>query len=382
MRKIYIIDYIGEHSGVKYYLDSFKRSLQDLNEYEVEILSNYSESNAKRPFFKNHYQGIILRKLFNLIVNILRLYKFVGRNLDDVFIYEAYGTKIDVPFIKIISKAPNHVIDIHEAIAQNEDANKSLLSSFSWLYENFVKTAISHSCRTNNYLINFKYSGKLFNVPHFRYNVDGNFDMNNIASEILCCYDDSKINLLFFGNVNESKGIDILFEALNSLFIDEKNKINLVVAGKDFDGSINRVKLDERIQNVKILRFITDDELKYLYSRCDYVLLPYRKTSQSGIIEMSLNFRKPIIASNIPYFEKTLSEFPSFGILTSGIMPDDFAKGIKLAIAKKENDTVFFNSSDYDKYTNRKEIKDFFINFNEWVKKCNYSVLHPGSPEK
>lgn len=368
MGKIYIIDYLGEHSGVKYYLNSFKELLQEKKDFRVEILSNYSET-ENPPFFLNHYKGNILKKLFKLGINIFRMYHQIRKHPEDIYIYEAYGTRIDVPFLEIITKSPHHVIDVHEAIAQNKDDNKSLLKIFHKLYKNCVKTAISHSDRTNDYLKEFNYTNLLLNVPHFRYHVDNKYNIDNIPDAIVKSISKDKLNLLFFGNISESKGIDILFEALNSLSSKEKEKINLIIAGKDFDGCIDRIVLDDNIQNVRFLRFITDDELKYLYSKCDFVALPYRKTSQSGIVEMSFNFNKPIIASNIHYFKNILSEFPTFGILSSGIHPNDFAQSIKEAIKAKQDNKRFFNQDNIDKYTNRKEIATFSRKFNSWLHK-------------
>ena len=69
------------------------------------------------------------------------------------------------------------------------------------------------------------------------------------------------------------------------------------------------------------LKHINDDELVFLYKNTDYVVLPYRKTSQSGILEMAFYFKKPIIASNIPYFNMMLSKFKSFGMLTDLDIP-------------------------------------------------------------
>jgi glycosyltransferase involved in cell wall biosynthesis len=42
---------------------------------------------------------------------------------------------------------------------------------------------------------------------------------------------------LFFGNVNESKGIDILLKAFNILPASVAEKSNIIIAGKDFDGN-------------------------------------------------------------------------------------------------------------------------------------------------
>lgn len=121
---------------------------------------------------------------------------------------------------------------------------------------------------------------------------------------------------MFFGNLNESKGVDILLQAFNLLSDENANKFNLIIAGKDFDGAIDRVKIKDN-RSVRIFkRHISDDELRFFYNQVDFLCLPYRKTSQSGILEMAFYFKKPIIASDIPYFQQTLTTFPSFGILS------------------------------------------------------------------
>ena len=116
-----------------------------------------------------------------------------------------------------------------------------------------------------------------------------------------------------------------------------------------------------------ILRHIGDDELVYLYKHTDYVALPYRKTSQSGILEMAFYFRKPILASDVPYFNKMLTEFPSFGILSDKDVP---AYAATLAsVIGQHSSAAYFLDEDYFRYTNRIEIKVFKQQFDAWIKR-------------
>ena len=93
--------------------------------------------------------------------------------------------------------------------------------------------------------------------------------------------------------------------------------------------------------------------------------MPYRKTSQSGILEMAFYFQKPVVATDIPYFKKVLSEFPSFGILT-GNDSTGYAKCLA-NIIENPSQFVFFSDSDYSKYSNRKEVEAFRVEFMKWI---------------
>lgn len=366
MNNIYLVDYLGIHCGMHYYLEAFKRVISNISDYKVSILSNYSDDKSEKPFFINQYKGNILKKGFSLILNLNKLRKFVNRHKNEVFIYLTYGNRIDEYFMKIISKCPNHIIDIHEAIAQNVDADLSLINRFKELYSTKIKNVVSHSSRTEDFLNEYGYGEFRFHVPHFKYVFPKDYDLSILNEEIKVAPEKDKINVLFFGNLSEAKGVDILMESLNFLTDDAANKLNVIIAGKDFDGSVRRVKVRAG-RNIKIfLRHISDDELRYLYQNVDYLSLPYRKTSQSGILEMAFYFKKPIIASDVTYFRKTLEEFPSFGVL-SGNSPEEYAKTLS-EITKNHSTSVYFSDEDYARYENRKEISQFKKELSEWLK--------------
>ena len=85
------------------------------------------------------------------------------------------------------------------------------------------------------------------------------------------------MNILFFGNITYDKGIDILISAVNDLEPELRCKANVIIAGKDCDGTVYRVQPSDKAAFKIVLRHIEDDELVYLYEHTDYVALPYRK---------------------------------------------------------------------------------------------------------
>lgn len=350
-----------------YYNDAFVKILSKLPETKVCVLSNYSIQKKEKAFFHYQYHGCKLYKLGCLILNYLILFSFVLRHRKECFIYLSYGNKIDLPFMWIISLVRKHLIDIHEAIAQNVDSNKRLKQAFRNLYTNRIKSVIVHSNRTDQFLNEYSYTGKRLYVPHFRYQFNKDCNMTEVQEEVVNAITTKKTNILFFGNINFSKGIDILIDAVNRLKPNIYEKVNVIIAGKDFDHTIETVKPKHPELFHIILRHINDSELIYLYQNTDYVVLPYRKTSQSGILEMAFYFRKPIIASNIPYFEQVISKFPSFGVL-GGNHASTFAETLS-AVIEQHTAMSFFSEDDWDNYIHRKEVEEFKKQLALWLTK-------------
>ena len=346
-----------------YYLDAFKRILESIDGVKVGIVSNYSD-NGKAPVLLNQYKGNMINKMAAAGRNLIRLRRFIRNHKDDRFIYLTYGNILDPYFLKVISRAPHHCIDIHEALAQNEDSNLRLRGKLAKVYSSSITDVITHSTRTDDYLMQFGFEGNRYEVPHFKYVFPREYNPANISDELRNSVIKGKVNILFFGNITREKGIDILLDAVNNLSDNDASRVNVIVAGKDIDGVYKRVKVKPDRSVSFFTRHITDDELIFLYENVDYLALPYRKTSQSGILEMAFYFKKPIIASDIPYFRKMLTQFPSFGYL-DGNSSKDFSYALHEILKRKPSD--FFNEDDYARYENRTEVNEFKEHFKEWL---------------
>jgi D-inositol-3-phosphate glycosyltransferase len=108
--------------------------------------------------------------------------------------------------------------------------------------------------------------------------------------------------LLFFGQIKESKGLDILLEAMNLVHDPD---IHLMIAGsaRDVDPQDMIESLVEpAVQNQIHLhhRYISDQERDSLFKACDALVIPYRRIYNSGVLMMGLSYGKSVIASDLP----------------------------------------------------------------------------------
>lgn len=106
--------------------------------------------------------------------------------------------------------------------------------------------------------------------------------------------------ILFFGFIRDYKGLDVL---LKSMALLKEEKISLIVAGEFYSNSqfylnlINELKIKDRVY--LFTDFIPTSDVKYYFSASDAVILPYKDATQSGIVQIAMNFRKPVIATNV-----------------------------------------------------------------------------------
>lgn len=125
-------------------------------------------------------------------------------------------------------------------------------------------------------------------------------------------------HFIMFGNNTPYKGTDILIEAIQQLPSDMRDSIKLTVAGQTSDNYLTELKAkSEGLDTFFIPTFIPEQQLYSLIDDADYIALPYRQISQSGVLLLALYFRKPLIVSDLPSFKETLKGFEDNMFFTS-----------------------------------------------------------------
>lgn len=139
--------------------------------------------------------------------------------------------------------------------------------------------------------------------------------------------------ILFFGRIDEYKGVGILIEAY--LKSDALNHgVKLVIAGKgNLKCNVNHLPKEIIIIN----EYIENNVLASLIQNCKFVVLPYLTATQSGCVMSSFAFNKPILATRVGDLpNEVLDDISGFVCEPNNI--EDLSKNISMMCALNLNE--------------------------------------------
>lgn len=113
---------------------------------------------------------------------------------------------------------------------------------------------------------------------------------------------------LFFGQIRESKGLNILVEAFQRAR-ETVPGIYLVIAGRNRDVQPGFLDEISRLANVVVEnRYFSEDEKAVLFEAVDAVVLPYLQAYQSGVLVEAISQGVPVIASAVGNLSELVNE--------------------------------------------------------------------------
>ena len=125
--------------------------------------------------------------------------------------------------------------------------------------------------------------------------------------------------LLFFGQIKETKGLDLLLDALTMT----DTSTELIVAGRmrrhsfsKYQTLIDKYKLNSRVK--LFIQYISPAMRNSLFQIADAVVLPYRMVYQSGVMLMAMSYGKAVIASDLPPNKEIISHEQNGFLFASG----------------------------------------------------------------
>lgn len=348
---IHIFDLLGSYCGMHYYDIAFAEVLRQRG-HQCLIHSNFVEKGLSEKYFPQFFACNRMLGLLRFFCAYVRFLIFVLTHQNDKIVYLTYGELYELPFLLAISLSKNGWVDVHEIHALKYKDDSKVSEMFERLYKHHIHHVIYHSQRTLDILKNDRLD--MVYVPHFKYVFQRNYDENKLSGDVKRCFLSDSPKFLFFGNLSTVKGIDTVMDVFKNL--EQTKDFELVIAGKNVE-NIDFASLKSK--KIKVLdRHINDDELVYLYSKTDYLLLPYKKSSQSGIFAMAAYFHKPMILSDIPYFKSMIEKFPSFGRLSSLTEYKESVISVMSGNIQK-----YYTQADCDRFEMKKEIDDFVNKF-------------------
>lgn len=278
----------------------------------------------------------IPEKFFNLLLYYWKLLLFVFRHRratihftglfrNDLIIIE--GVLLSFAFRMAASR---YIYTAHNVLPHNRERSRLFRCVYRLAYRipHFV---VVHTPKTRRVLI------EQFGVPDARIRVMSIGLNEEVAATTLgragsraqIGYGDMAKVILFFGRIDEYKGLDLLIEAFDLLELPDSR---LMIAGAFRSGGYRerilagiagaRRRVDIRLD----ARLVPNEEVGVLFDASDVLCLPYRNIYQSGLLFLAMRFGKPVVTTNVG----SLAEFvtPDIGLVTK----TNDAQGIANAI--------------------------------------------------
>lgn len=297
-------------------------SYNNLELYDKSLISNKSEKFeilyfCNKRFTGEDLAGVSLNKVFNYsnmpkllkplsyILSLLKLLLFSISSKPNIIHIQWFKLPVfDYYFyhlLKVLHPKTKFIHTAHNVLPHTP--KRTDRKNYIKLY-NLVDSIIVHTENSQdelNLLLKTNDSeNKVVVIPHglLSYPIDETLVNKKINSLDFLHPKHKKIVFSCLGYQNHYKGIDIVVDLwLNSPKFRNNNKIILLIAGK---GHIPRLNEIQQLENTFINNNFLDDITFLSYLKLsDVILLPYRKISQSGLLLTAMNYKKPVIASNI-----------------------------------------------------------------------------------
>ena len=141
--------------------------------------------------------------------------------------------------------------------------------------------------------------------PHPLYNIFGEkLDKHDARSYIEENYKlkfgTDKI-ILFFGFIRKYKGLMYLLDAMPEIL--KSDNVKLMIAGEFYDDEkpykekIKELGFENNI--ILLSDFMPDEKVRYFFSACDCLVLPYTDATQSGIVQIAYYYDKPAVVTDV-----------------------------------------------------------------------------------
>lgn len=278
-----------------------KTEFINFNYYNYFFDINNNNFISKYPKFKSLLKGILY-----VFMHIYLLYCVKKIKPHIIHFQWSRIAVIDCFFLYFYNHIPV-VYTMHNTTLNHGDVSfVNYLNAGFKLFLNRVSSIIVHTKYSQQkFLESFeKYKHKVNVVPHglltFKDKKNTPINFYNFASEKV---------ILFFGNIQHYKGLDIL---INAMYYLKKENIKLLIVGRSQISIKNLKALSKKLDVDKHifwrLAYITEEEVSETFKVAKAIILPHRHIDQSGVLMSAINFEMPIIASNLGGFSEIIED--------------------------------------------------------------------------
>lgn len=355
MVKVAVIEPVGSHGGMDYYDTGLCAGLQrngiDVTWYTSDISSPRGSYNINvvKTFSNIWGKDSSWKRGLRYVAGLFRTYIDAKKRRIDIAHFHFFHVGI-MEFLSVLLArlvALKVIITVHDVEAFKAGLTSDSLRSIA--YKLAAKIIVHNEISKKELLQSSTLSAeKITIIPHGSYNGLIDAPISKAEARTKLGLPEAAKTILFFGQIKEVKGLDILLEAFGKNNLQNQSLV-LVIAGKVWkDDFAKYQKIIDQYQigeSCKLfIRYIPDSELTYFYSAADLVVLPYRKIYQSGVLLMSMSFGRPVLASNLPGMTAIIKHGEN-GYLFESENSHDLAKQLTSIFSSGHIDSVVDNAT-------------------------------------
>lgn len=132
-------------------------------------------------------------------------------------------------------------------------------------------------------------------------------------------------SILFFGRIEDYKGLEYLIKS-EPLISKEIDNLKIIIAGEGNFNKYNDIIINK--DNFDIYNtFIPEEKIPFFFHQCKLVVLPYIECTQTGIVPIAYNFKKPVVVSDVGCIPEIVINNHT-GIIVPKKDPEALAKAI------------------------------------------------------
>lgn len=147
---------------------------------------------------------------------------------------------------------------------------------------------------------------------------------------------------LFFGRLRKYKGMDAMERIIRSC-----PTIKFDIVGESDAATSLAAQEMAQLENVNaVLRSVNDEEMRMVFNRAGWILLPYESASQSGVIIDAYKFGKPVIAFNVGAISSQIINGKTGYLVTPGNI-DEFVEAVRMAAELSMDEYASLSSAAY-----------------------------------
>jgi glycosyltransferase involved in cell wall biosynthesis len=275
----------------------------------------------------------LFRRSRHYPVDLWRFLVWVWRTRPDVLVLQAplKLPVLDAIVVRLLRLSGVRVATtVHDVLPHYPNAWSPLVYRF--FYRSFDRL-IAHSETARERLVELGARAPILVVPHGVYDLYRLSDPGRQeARQRIGGLGEKDFVVLFFGQVDERKGIAELLDVAEQLGADSPVKF-LISGATKF--ALANDQLRERFQrartwpNCRIVdKRIPFDEVEHHFAAADAVVLPYLEGTTSGVLKLAMAFGKPVVATDVGDMPETVPAEAGI-VISSRNVRDELAPAIE-----------------------------------------------------